>query len=29
MVGRSVAMRNVYRQIRQAAATDIPVLLLN
>jgi DNA-binding NtrC family response regulator len=27
MVGRSVAMRNVYRQIRQAAATDIPVLL--
>jgi DNA-binding NtrC family response regulator len=27
MVGRSTAMRDVYRQIRQAAATDIPVLL--
>jgi DNA-binding NtrC family response regulator len=27
MVGRSSAMRSVYRQIRQAAATDIPVLL--
>ncbi len=27
MVGRSMAMRLVYRQIRQAAATDIPVLL--
>ena len=27
MVGRSPAMRQVYRQIRQAAATDIPVLL--
>ncbi|MBR9979500.1 MAG: sigma-54-dependent Fis family transcriptional regulator, partial [Desulfatitalea sp.] len=27
MVGRSTAMRSVYRQIRQAAATDIPVLL--
>jgi DNA-binding NtrC family response regulator len=27
MVGRSAAMRSVYRQIRQAAATDIPVLL--
>lgn len=27
MVGRSTAMRNIYRQIRQAAATDIPVLL--
>lgn len=27
MVGRSTAMRQVYRQIRQAAATDIPVLL--
>ncbi|MBT8340206.1 MAG: sigma-54-dependent Fis family transcriptional regulator [Desulfatitalea sp.] len=27
MVGRSSAMRQVYRQIRQAAATDIPVLL--
>jgi DNA-binding NtrC family response regulator len=27
LVGRSTAMRNVYRQIRQAAATDIPVLL--
>ena len=27
MVGRSTAMREVYRQIRQAAATDIPVLL--
>jgi DNA-binding NtrC family response regulator len=27
MVGRSAAMRQVYRQIRQAAATDIPVLL--
>ncbi|MCB2216514.1 sigma-54-dependent transcriptional regulator [Desulfofustis glycolicus] len=27
MIGRSTAMRQVYRQIRQAAATDIPVLL--
>jgi len=27
MVGGSPAMREVYRQIRQAAATDIPVLL--
>ncbi|MCJ8502885.1 sigma-54-dependent transcriptional regulator [Desulfatitalea alkaliphila] len=27
MVGRSAAMQHVYRQIRQAAATDIPVLL--
>lgn len=27
MVGRSTVMRQVYRQIRQAAATDIPVLL--
>jgi len=27
MVGRSNAMRQAYRQIRQAAATDIPVLL--
>ena len=27
MVGGSQAMREVYRQIRQAAATDIPVLL--
>lgn len=27
MVGRSAAMQQVYRQIRQAAATDIPVLL--
>ncbi|MCF8043279.1 MAG: sigma-54 dependent transcriptional regulator [Desulfarculaceae bacterium] len=27
MVGGSTAMREVYRQIRQAAATDIPVLL--
>lgn len=27
MVGRSSAMHQVYRQIRQAAATDIPVLL--
>jgi DNA-binding NtrC family response regulator len=27
MVGRSPAMRQIYRQIRQAAATDIPVLL--
>jgi DNA-binding NtrC family response regulator len=27
MVGRSSTMRQVYRQIRQAAATDIPVLL--
>ncbi len=27
MVGRSTVMRDVYRQIRQAAATDIPVLL--
>jgi DNA-binding NtrC family response regulator len=27
MVGRSTAMRQIYRQIRQAAATDIPVLL--
>ena len=27
MVGRSVAMRQVYRLIRQAAATNIPVLL--
>lgn len=28
MVGRSSAVRQVYRQIRQAAATDIPVLLI-
>jgi len=28
MVGRSNPMRAVYRQIRQAASTDIPVLLL-
>ena len=27
MIGRSTSMRLVYRQIRQAAATDIPVLL--
>lgn len=27
MIGRSSAMHQVYRQIRQAAATDIPVLL--
>lgn len=27
MVGRSVAMQHVYHQIRQAAVTDIPVLL--
>lgn len=27
MVGRSTVMQQVYRQIRQAAATDIPVLL--
>ena len=27
IVGRSSEMQNVYRQIRQAAATDIPVLL--
>jgi DNA-binding NtrC family response regulator len=27
MVGRSTVMQEVYRQIRQAAATDIPVLL--
>ncbi len=27
MVGRSTAVQQVYRQIRQAAATDIPVLL--
>jgi len=27
MVGRSTPMQRVYRQIRQAAATDIPVLL--
>lgn len=27
MIGRSMAMQQVYRQIRQAAATDIPVLL--
>ncbi len=27
MVGNSTAMRQIYRQIRQAAATDIPVLL--
>jgi len=27
MVGRSTSMQRVYRQIRQAAATDIPVLL--
>ena len=27
MIGRSKAMHHVYRQIRQAAATDIPVLL--
>lgn len=27
MIGRSTAMQQVYRQIRQAAATDIPVLL--
>lgn len=28
LIGHSTAMRNVYQQIRQAAATDIPVLLL-
>ena len=28
MVGRSKPMRGVYRQIRQAAVTDVPVLLL-
>jgi len=28
MVGRSPAMQEVYRQIRQAAATDIPVLVV-
>jgi DNA-binding NtrC family response regulator len=28
LVGRSEPMQNIYRQIRQAAATDIPVLLL-
>lgn len=28
MIGRSQAMQNVYRQIRQAASTDIPVLLV-
>ncbi|MBM9614857.1 sigma-54-dependent Fis family transcriptional regulator [Desulfobulbus rhabdoformis] len=27
MIGRSTAMQNVYQQIRQAAATDIPVLI--
>lgn len=27
MIGRSTAMNQVYKQIRQAAATDIPVLL--
>lgn len=27
MIGRSSAMQQVYRQIRQAAATDIPVLI--
>ena len=27
MVGRSTSMQQVYRQIRQAAATDIPVLI--
>ena len=27
-VGRSKSMQNIYKQIRQAAATDIPVLLL-
>ena len=27
MVGRSTAMQQIYRQIRQAAATDIPVLI--
>jgi DNA-binding NtrC family response regulator len=27
MIGRSTTMQQVYRQIRQAAATDIPVLL--
>ena len=27
MVGRSTAIRQVYRQIRQAAVTDVPVLL--
>lgn len=27
MVGRSTSMQKVYRQIRQAAATDIPVLI--
>jgi DNA-binding NtrC family response regulator len=27
LIGRSLQMQNVYRQIRQAAATDIPVLL--
>jgi len=28
LIGRSKAMKEVYRQIRQAAATDIPVLLM-
>lgn len=28
MIGRSQAVQQVYRQIRQAAATDIPVLLI-
>lgn len=27
MIGRSTSMRQVYRQVRQAAATDIPVLI--
>lgn len=27
MIGRSTAMQQVYRQVRQAAATDIPVLI--
>ena len=27
LLGRSPAMQNVYRQIRQAAATDVPVLI--
>jgi len=28
LIGRSAPMQNIYQQIRQAAATDIPVLLL-
>jgi DNA-binding NtrC family response regulator len=28
LIGRSVPMQNVYQQIRQASATDLPVLLL-